>query len=52
MEDPEKEKPDKIMEGLYIGSLEVANNKNMLHEYGISHVLTVAWGIEPLFPKV
>lgn len=47
-----EEKPDKIFPAFYIGSMEVATNLDMLFEYDITHIVTVATGIKPKWPRV
>lgn len=47
-----EEKPHKIFPGFYIGSVEVATDLDMLFEYDITHIVTVASGIKPKWPKV
>lgn len=45
------EEPDKIIEGLYLGSKECGKHAKQLHELNISHVLTVTKFIPPLHPE-
>ena len=40
---------DQILEGLYLGDLMAASSKDMLHKFGITHILTVAKGHPPQF---
>ena len=42
---------DKIAERLYLGNLKGASNYQALKSSGITHILQVAAGIEPFFPK-
>ena len=42
---------DKIADRLYLGNLKAAQNLNALKAAGITHILTVAEGITPFFPK-
>lgn len=42
---------NKIIDRLYLGNLKGASDINALRSAGITHVLTVASGIEPFFPK-
>lgn len=44
--------PAKIVEGVYLGSVGSAYNKDSLKEYGITHILTCADKIKPRFPDV
>lgn len=44
--------PAMISEGLYLGSIGAAMSKETLTRLGISHVLTVADNITPLFPAL
>ena len=44
--------PDRILEGLYLGSLEAARNWNALKARNISHVLTVGRGLVQPFKGV
>lgn len=43
---------DKVIDKLYIGGIAVAKNRHLLKRLGITHVLGVAHGLEPIFPKV
>ncbi|XP_076903340.1 dual specificity protein phosphatase 1-like [Bidens hawaiensis] len=43
--------PSQIEEGLYLGSVEAANNKTLLKSLNITHVLTVASSIPPPYPN-
>ncbi|XP_076909514.1 dual specificity protein phosphatase 1-like [Bidens hawaiensis] len=43
--------PSQIEEGLYLGSVEAANNKTLLKSLNITHILTVASSIPPPFPN-
>ena len=42
---------NKIIDRLYLGNLKGASDINAMRSAGITHVLTVASGIEPFFPK-
>jgi len=42
--------PQKVISGLYIGSVEAANNRRALRQCAITHVLTLGFGMEPMFP--
>jgi hypothetical protein len=41
-----------VRRGLYIGSLAAASDEEWLAARGITHILTVAWGIAPFWPEV
>jgi hypothetical protein len=41
-----------VRRGLYIGSLTAACDEEWLAARGITHILTVAWGIAPFWPEV
>ena len=41
----------KVLDFLYLGDLFVAVNKGVLDKIGITHILTVASGLKPSFPK-
>ena len=43
---------NKIMDCLYLGSLDAANDTISLKRNGITHILTVAVGLEPANKKV
>ena len=43
---------NKILEGLYLGNLDSANDFMQLKRNGINHILTVALGLEPVNTKV
>ncbi|MFS7933174.1 putative phosphoric monoester hydrolase [Helianthus anomalus] len=43
--------PSQIEEGLYLGSLEAANNKTLLKSLNITHILTVASSFPPAYPN-
>ncbi|KAJ0928792.1 putative phosphoric monoester hydrolase [Helianthus annuus] len=43
--------PSQIEEGLYLGSLEAANNKTLLKRLNITHILTVASSFPPAYPN-
>lgn len=40
-----------VRRGLYIGSLAAASDEEWLAARGITHILTVAWGIAPFWPE-
>jgi hypothetical protein len=42
---------DKIIDRLYLGNLKAAQDLNALKSAGITHILTVAAGLNPFFPK-
>jgi protein-tyrosine phosphatase len=42
----------KIVDGVWLGDMAGAYNKFMLKKNGITHILTVAQGIEPKFPAL
>jgi len=42
---------DKILDRLYLGNLKGASNLQNLKAAGITHILQVASGIKPFFPK-
>ena len=42
---------DKIVDKLYLGNLKGASDMQALHKAGITHILQVASGIRPFFPK-
>ena len=42
---------DKIIDGLYLGDIFSWSNKYMLKKSGITHILTMAAGMKPLYPK-
>ena len=50
--DDKRGEPIKITDGLYIGNLRAARNIDALTKKKITHILTVADGIEPEWPKV
>ena len=39
---------NKIADGLYLGNLDAANNAMTLKKLGVTHILTVALGLQPL----
>lgn len=41
-----------VRRGLCIGSLTAACDEEWLAARGITHILTVAWGIAPFWPEV
>lgn len=41
--------PSKIEEGLFLGSFEAARNKDALKQSNITHILTVAYFLNPLY---
>ncbi|KAJ0890886.1 putative phosphoric monoester hydrolase [Helianthus annuus] len=43
--------PSQIEEGLYLGSVEAANNKALLKSLNITHILTVASSVPPAYPN-
>jgi hypothetical protein len=43
---------DLILERLYLGDIQGASNLNQLSVNGVTHILQVASGIKPFFPKV
>ncbi|KAJ4834374.1 Dual specificity protein phosphatase 1 [Turnera subulata] len=43
--------PCKIEEGLYLGSIGAANNKNLLKRMNVTHILTVASSLPPSYPN-
>ena len=43
--------PNKIIEGLYLGDVYSCSNKYLLKKSGITHILTMAAGMRPLYPK-
>ena len=42
---------DKIIDRVYLGNLKGASDMNALKAVGITHILQVASGIKPFFPK-
>ena len=42
---------DKIIDGLYLGDVSACSNRYMLKKVGITHILTMAIGMQPLYPK-
>jgi hypothetical protein len=42
---------DKILDRLYLGNLKGASDIHALKAVGITHILQVASGIKPFFPK-
>ena len=42
---------DKILDRLYLGNLRGAKDYNALKAANITHILQVANGLEPFFPK-
>jgi len=42
---------NKIIDRLYLGNLQAAHDLQALKQAGITHILQVASGIKPLFPK-
>jgi protein-tyrosine phosphatase len=42
---------DKIVDKLYLGNLKGASDFQNLKSHGITHILQVASGIKPFFPK-
>ena len=43
---------DRVTDKLYIGNIKAASDMNTLKSRGITHILQVADGFEPFFPKV
>ncbi|CAI9108347.1 OLC1v1007922C1 [Oldenlandia corymbosa var. corymbosa] len=43
--------PSKIEEGLYLGSAKAAKNKTALQSLDVTHILTVADSLPPLYPN-
>ena len=41
-----------VVEGLFVGSQDAANNLSALRESKVSHVLNLVSGIQPAFPEV
>ena len=41
---------DKIIEGLYLGSLETACDEKGLKENGVTHIVTAIYKVQPQFP--
>lgn len=39
---------NKILDGLYLGNIESANDFTTLKHHGVTHILTVAVGLSPL----
>jgi len=39
---------NKILDGLYLGNIESANDFTALKHQGVTHILTVAVGLSPL----
>jgi hypothetical protein len=39
---------NKILDGLYLGNIESANDFTTLKHQGVTHILTVAVGLSPL----
>jgi hypothetical protein len=39
---------NKILDGLYLGNIESANDFTALKQQGVTHILTVAIGLSPL----
>jgi hypothetical protein len=39
---------NKILDGLYLGNIESANDFTALKHHGVTHILTVAVGLSPL----
>ena len=39
---------NKILDGLYLGNIESANDFTVLKHHGVTHILTVAVGLSPL----
>ena len=47
----ENKKPKEVIKGVYLGSIGTAMDKETLHEYGISHILTWAANLTPPFEE-
>lgn len=43
--------PTEILPGLFLGSIGAASNRELLIELGISHIITIANGVSPLYPS-
>jgi hypothetical protein len=39
---------NKILDGLYLGNVDAANDFTLLKKHGITHILTVAVGLLPV----
>lgn len=48
----EDEFPDEIIPGIFLGSYLCAKSKHVLNRCRVTHILTVARGLEPQFPEV
>lgn len=42
---------DKIIDGLYLGDVFSCSNRYALRKFGITHILTMAKGMRPLYPN-
>jgi protein-tyrosine phosphatase len=42
---------DKIIDGLYLGDVFSCSNKYQLKKAGITHILTMAAGMKPIYPS-
>lgn len=42
---------DRIIDGLYLGDVFGYSNRYLLKKTGITHILTMAAGMRPLYPK-
>ena len=42
---------NKIIDGLYLGDIYSCSNRYALKKTGITHILTMAAGLMPLYPK-
>ena len=42
---------NKIIDGLYLGDIYSCSNRYALKKTGITHILTMAIGMNPLYPK-
>ncbi|CAI2366258.1 unnamed protein product [Moneuplotes crassus] len=42
---------DKIIDNLYLGDVFSCSNRYSLRKYGVSHILTMAAGMKPLYPS-
>lgn len=44
-------KPSKIIDGLYLGSIGTALSKEVMKELNITHIVTAAGNLKPSWPK-
>ena len=42
---------NKILDNLYLGDVFSCSNRYQLRKYGITHILTMAFGMRPLYPN-